>query len=256
MPHKLLAASAIAIAASTLVVAAGAPAFAASTPTPSPTASSSSTKTPKTLAEVKADAATAASKRTTALGTAIADVTKNTYLTSSDKSKLLSILNGDLSSVKSDAAKVAADTTLASAKADTKSMISGVRVFAVALPQARIVAGADRLTGTALPKFEKIEARVSAALSGKDSAKSTPAIQADLADITTQLAAAKTASSSIASEALAITPASYNANHGVTGSIKTAWKTVRGELTKARSDAKAIRAALRAGSTGSTSSSS
>jgi hypothetical protein len=244
MSRPFFVASAVAVTATALIVGAVGPAFASSTPTPTPK-SSTSTKTPKTLAQVQAAVATGASKRTTALGKAIADVTKNTYLTSSDKSKLLSIVNGDLSSVKSDAAKVAADSTLTSAKADAKSMISGLRVFSVAIPQARIVAGADRLTGTTLPKSEKVVARVTAALSGKDSAKSTPAIQADLADLTKQIAAVKSGTASIASQALAVTPASYNANHGVMTSIKTTWKSVRADVKQARSDAKAIRTALR-----------
>jgi len=251
MSRPFFVASAVAVAATTLIVGAAGPAFASSTPTPAPK-SSTSTKTPKTLAQVQAAVATGATKRTTALDKAVADVTKNTYLTSSDKAKLLSILNGDLSSVKSDAAKVAADTTLASAKADAKSMISGLRVFSVAIPQARIVAGADRLTGTSLPKAEKVIARVTTALTGKDSAKSTPAIQADLADLTKQLAAIKSDSASIASQALAVSPASYNANHGAVTSIKATWKSVRADVKKAHSDARAIRTALRGSSDTST----
>jgi len=248
MSRPFFVASAVAVAATTLIVGAAGPAL-ASTPTPTPAPkSSTSAKTPKTLAQVQAAVATGATKRTTALDKAVADVTKNTYLTSSDKAKLLSILNGDLSSVKSDAAKVAADTTLASAKADAKSMISGLRVFSVAIPQARIVAGADRLTGTTLPKAEKVVTRLTAALGGKDSAKSTPAIQADLADLTKQIAAVKSDTASIASQALAVTPASYNTNHGVVTSIKATWKSVRADVKKAHSDARAIRTALRGSS--------
>lgn len=246
MSRPFFVASAVAVAATTLIVGAAGPAFASSTPAPAPK-SSTSTKTPKTLAQVQAAVATAASKRTTALDKAIGDVTKNTYLTSSDKSKLLSILNGDLSSVKSDAAKVAADTTLVSVKSDAKSMISGLRVFSIAIPQARIVAGADRLTATTLPKAEKVLTRVTAALSGEESAKSTPAIQADLADLTKQIATIKSGTASIASQALAVTPASYNSNHGGVTAIKATWKSVRADVKKAHSDAKAIRTALHGG---------
>jgi hypothetical protein len=249
MSRPFLIASAVAVAATSLIVGAAGPAFASSTPTPTPAPNSStSAKTPKTLAQVQAAVAAGASKRTTALDKAVADVTKNTYLTSSDKAKLLSILNGDLSSVKSDAAKVADDTTLASAKADAKSMISGLRVFSVAIPQARIVAGADRLTGTTLPKAEKVVTRVTAALNGKDSTKSTPAIQADLADLTKQIASIKSGTASIASQALAVTPASYNANHGVVTSLKATWTSVRADVKKAHTDAKAIRTAHRVSS--------
>ena len=253
MSRSFFVASAVAVAATTLIVGAAGPAFASSTPAPTPNPkSSTSAKTPKTLAQVQAAVATGASKRTTALDKAVADVSKNTYLTSSDKAKLLSILNGDLSSVKSDAAKVAADTTVASAKADAKSMISGLRVFSVAIPQARIVAGADRLTGTTLPKAEKVATRVTAALSGKDSAKSTPAIQADLADLTKQIASIKSDTASIASQALAVTPASYNSSHGAVTALKATWRSVRADVKKAHSDAKAIRTALRATSGSST----
>ncbi|HEY5230261.1 MAG TPA: hypothetical protein VIJ11_05105 [Galbitalea sp.] len=251
MSRPFFVASAVTVAATTLIVGAAGPAFASSTPTPSPK-STTSTKTLKTLAQVQAAVAAGASKRTTALDKAVADITKNPYLTSSDKSKLSSILNGDLSSVKSDAAKAAGDTTLASAKTDARSMISGLRVFSVAIPQARIVAGADRLTATTLPKAEKVQTRVTAALSGDDSTKSTPAIQADLADLTKQIATIKADTASIASQALAVTPASYNANHGVVTSLKATWKSVRADVKKAHSDSKAIRTALRGSSDTST----
>ena len=90
-------------------------------------------------------------------------------------------------------AVVAADTTLAAASADFKTIFTTYRVFAVAISHARLVAGIDRVTSIEIPKATASQTKLVALLAGKDASKSTAALQSDLADMTTQIAKANAA---------------------------------------------------------------
>jgi hypothetical protein len=221
---------------------------------PSPTASSSPSPTAgsRSLSSIQAVGASATSKRVTALAAAITKMTGDTYVTSGDKSTILNTLNSDETAMKSLASKIVADTTVSQASADVKSIYTDYRVFAVALPQARLAAGADRLTGSALPKLTVAQAKLEAALSGKFATKSTPTLVADLADMKSQIAAAQSSSASVASDALAVTPADFNSNHAVLSSTRSSEKTAVADAKKARADGKAVLDALRSGRASST----
>lgn len=255
------------VVGATIVACSFASAFAStptSTPTPTPSTTPSTTPSPApsnssapsgiptpsahSLATIKAAGAAATSKRITALGAAITKVNGDTYLTSSNKSTILNTLNSDETAMTSLASKIAADTTLTQASADVKSIYTEYRVFAVALPQARLTSESDRLAGTALPKLTAAQAKLESALTGTFAAKSTPALVADLADMSTRITAAQSANASVAADALAITPADFDSNHAVLSTIRNSEKTAVADAKKARDDAKTVLAALHGGS--------
>jgi hypothetical protein len=220
------------IAAAALVAGVGVPAFAStSTPPPSP-------KKTHTLVSVQAAAKTATDKRETALSAAIVKLNAAEGISASDRATLLDRLN-------TDEATVAADTTLAAASADFKTIFTTYRVFAVAIPQARLVAGIDRATSMEIPKLTASQAKLTALLGGKDASKSTAALQSDLADMTTQIAKANTALSGASGKVLAITPADFNSNKTVVTSARASVKTAEKALKQARADRKAIITALK-----------
>ena len=220
----------------------GGPAFA---DTPTPTPSPSASHAPKTLAQLQAAGAKATSDRETKLTAAIAKVDADTYLTSGDKSTILARLNNDLAGMKSSASAIAADTTTTQAAADLKKVYDSYRVDAVALPQSRDAAAADRLTGTTIPKLTKEQSALAGLLSGKDKAKSTSALQSDLSDMTAQLSTASHDASGVSAAALAVTPSSYDANHSALSSAKSSLASARAAVKKAESDAKAVREAVK-----------
>lgn len=251
MPTRITGLVVAAAAGVTGLALIGSPAFAdtTSTPTPSPTPSSTAkAHTPRTLAEVQATGAKATSDRETKLSAAITKATGDTSLSSSDRSTILGTLNADLAAMKSSASAIAADTTITQATTDLKAVYSKYRVYAVALPQARLASDADRLTGTALPKLTKEQSTLAGLLSGKDKAKSTAALQSDLSDMSAQIAQIATAShdaSGQASAALAVTPSAYDSNHSALSSVKSSLESARTAAKKAASDAKTIRQALK-----------
>lgn len=240
MFKRIIAGSALAATGVVLCTGLAAPAFAAtSTPTSSPT------KAPRTLAEIQAAGAKATSTRITDLTKAIGTVTADTHLAGADKSTLLATLNTDEAAMKSLATKIAADTTTSQASADVTSIFTGYRVLALALPQARLVAAADRLSGTTVTHLTATQKKLAADLAGKDSSKSTPALQADLSDMTTQIATVSTQTKTLAATVLAVTPAQINSDKTALSSPRAAAKTAVTAAKKAASDAKAVRAALK-----------
>ncbi|WP_394770440.1 hypothetical protein [Lacisediminihabitans sp.] len=200
---------------------------------------------PAKLSAIQASAAAKTSARIASLNAAIPKVTANTALTDADRSTILGTLNADLAAMRSLAAKIAADTDAATARTDYASIFTGYRVYAVALPQAHFAAAADALTDTVIPRLTAAESKLAAALAGKHASKSTPELQAKLADMTTQIAAAKAAADGTAARALAVTPPDYNANHAVMAPIRASIVSAHAAAKVARADAKSIMAALK-----------
>jgi hypothetical protein len=241
--NRILATALIGTAAAALTIGSCVPAFADGTSTPTP--STAKTSAPKTLATIQASAKVKTGDRITKLNAAIAKVTAAKDITSGDRSTILGTLNADLAGMNTVEAKIAADTTVPTAAADYKTIFTTYRVFAVAIPQARLAAAADRITGTTVPRLTDAQTRLSGLLSGKDSSKSTPALQADLADMKTQTAAANTALSGVAAAALAVTPTDFNSNHSALTSIRASVKTAIADVKKAVSDGKTVLAAIK-----------
>jgi hypothetical protein len=225
-------------AAVALVAGSCAPAFADGTSTPAPNAG-------KGLATIQANAKVKTTARIGSLNTAISKITAAPDISSSDRATILGTLHGDVAGMNTVEAKIAGDTTAATAAADYKTIFTTYRVYAVAIPQARLAAAADRMTGTAIPKATDAQTKLAAALAGPDASKSTPALQADLTDMSAQIAAASSALSGVAARSLAVTPSDYNSNHGALTSVRSAVKGAIADLKKATTDGKAVLGAIK-----------
>lgn len=238
--NRILTTSLIATSAAIALVAGTCSPALADSPTPAPTPHSG-----RTLAAIQAAAKVKTSDRITKLNAAITRANSAKGLTSADKATVLATFNADIAGMNTVEAKIQADTDAATAAADFRTIFTTYRVYAVALPQARIAGAADRMTGIAIPRLNTAESKLAAALSGPDSGKSTPALQADLADMQSKIAAATSALNGVAAGALAVTPADFNANHDALSSERAAVKTAATDLNAAETDAKTIRAALK-----------
>jgi hypothetical protein len=222
-----------------LVAAVSTPALAdTATPTPTPTPHRTLTQI-QTLAKTRTDA------RETALTTSIARITAAKGISDADRSTILGTLNSDVAGMHTVAAKIAADTDAATAATDYRTIFTTYRVFAVAIPQSRFAATADRLTSTTIPRLTDVHSKLAADLAGKDASKSTPALQADLTDMSAQISAASAALAGLAAKSLAVTPADYNGDHTVLSPERSSLKAAVADLKKASSDAKAVAAAIK-----------
>ena len=223
-------------AAAALIVGTCAPAFASGT--------AATTTAPKTLAAIQALALVKTTERTGSLNTAIAKVNAATDITPGDRATILGTLNNDVAGMTTVEAKIAADTTVATAAADFQTIFTTYRVYAVAIPQARLAAGADRMTGTTIPRLTDAQSKLAAALAGPDASKSTPQLLADLADMHSQITAASSALNGVSAEALAVTPADFNANNSVLAPIRASVATAIVDLKTAAADGKTVLAAI------------
>jgi hypothetical protein len=197
-----------------------------------------------TLAAIQASAKTKTSDRITSLNSAIATVNSAKDVSDADRATILAVLNNDLAGMSTVEAKIAADTTVATASADYKTIFTGYRVYAVAIPQARLAEAADRLTSTTIPRLTDAQTKLTAALNGPDASKSTPALQADLTDMQSQISSASSVLNGVSAESLAVTPADYNSNSAVMHPIRGAVTTAIADLGKASADAKTVLAAI------------
>lgn len=203
-----------------------------------------------TLAAIQAKAAKAVRQRVGSLNTAIGDINNRKNLTSADRTAVLQLLNGDLSAMNTLGAKIAADTTVSQARTDYQSIFTNYRVYALALPQARLVAATDDVTAGVVPRLTDAQSRLQALLSGKDSSKNTPAVQASMTDLANQINGTTAATSGpgtngLAATILAYTPAQWNANHSLLDPAHSQIQTARRDAKAGRADVKSVIQAIK-----------
>jgi hypothetical protein len=190
----------------------------------------------RTLNAIKANAASDISLRLSALATTMKAVSTNPWLTASDKSTLLNILGNDQSGLTALAPTIQADTTVAQARSDFRSIFLNYRVYLLAIPQSRLSAATDDITGGALPRLTDAKNRLSSLLSGVDSAKDTPAVQALMSDLASKIQAVTTATSGLSASILALTPSEFDANYTILATPRETLLTSRSDLIAARTD--------------------
>lgn len=197
-----------------------------------------------TLQQIQAAATTATGQRIAKLNAAVTQVNDDKTLTSSDRSALLSTLQGDLAGMQQIKAKIAADTTASQAHTDYTTIFRQYRVLAVALPQERIVREADRATATALPRLQAVEQKLSSRLE-KNHSKDTSTAKTALAGLQQQITAVRSDAQGLDGAALAVTPTQFNQSHSAITDVRTAAKKLRTAVKDAQKDIRTIRQALK-----------
>jgi hypothetical protein len=244
--NRLTRATAGCAAAAVTLVGLSTSAFAATTT--GPTAATSSTSPARgagqSLTAIQQRAAAAISRRLASLSVAINDVTNSTAISSGDKTTLLATLNGDVTGLTALGVTIAADTTAQQALTDYKTIFTGFRVYALALPQVHFAAAADTITVTVLPKLTDAQSKLAALLAGVDSGKNTPAVQAAMADLATQITAITGATNGLSATVLAYTPAQYDANHALLSPSRASLAISRNDVHTARGDITTVTKAL------------
>jgi hypothetical protein len=212
---------------------------------PTPVASTAPAHQGQDLAAIQKKAAADITRRLASLSVAINDVNNSTAISPADKTTLLSTLNGDVTGLTALGATIAGDTTAQQALTDSKTIYTGFRVYALALPQVRFAAAADTITVTVLPKLTDSQSKLAALLAGVDSDKNTPAVQAKMTDLANQISAITGATTGLSSTVLAYTPAQYDANHALLSPARASLATSRDDIRTARGDIAFVAAALK-----------
>ena len=212
---------------------------------PAPAASATPAHQGQSLTTIQQKAAADIARRLASLSVAINDVTNSTAISSGDKTTLLATLNGDVTGLTALGVTIAGDTTAQQALADSKTIFTGFRVYALALPQVHFAAAADTITVTVLPKLTDAQSKLAALLAGVDSGKNTPAVQALMTDLGNQITAITGATTGLSSTVLAYTPAQYDANHALLSPARASLAISRNDVKTARSDIATVVADLK-----------
>ena len=221
-----------------------APAFAAAQTGVSATVSASgaaSAGTALTAAQTKAisRADTEITRRITALTDLNTRIQAMQKVTDSFKTSVTSSITSEINSLTTLKQKIDADTDSATLKTDIQSIATSYRVFALALPQGRIAAAADRqvtLVSMMTTLGSKLQARINAA--GQAGADTT-ALTAALTDMATKLKDAQTKAEGAVTSTASLSP--DNGDKTLMASNTAALKQARTDLKTGESDLVAAR---------------
>jgi hypothetical protein len=195
-----------------------------------------------TLPGIKTRSASEIARRQAALAARLTMVTSGSpNLTAADRTALTTLITNDQAGLTALGTKIAADTDLATAKADHQQIFTGYRVFALALPQSRLVRANDALITVALPRLTDAQTRLVTALA---KAGKTDEAAAKMADLQTQIAAIRTNTDGLSAKVLGLTPAQWNADHTMLAAPRQSLASSRTALQKARADIVAVKAML------------
>ncbi|HEY3811041.1 MAG TPA: hypothetical protein VGL49_06370 [Acidimicrobiales bacterium] len=167
-------------------------------------------------------AETAISVRITALDAANTLVQQTGWFAGSDQAALENIITGDLNGngqapgLNSLAVTIRNETDPTKFRAEAASIFADYRVFALALPQVKLVRASDRMTTDTVPTLKQLDTDLEQAIAQEAAeGKNVQAAQAAVHDLEAQIASIGQKTSGVSAALLALTPAQWNANHGV-----------------------------------------
>ncbi|HEX3796141.1 MAG TPA: hypothetical protein VHV57_16735 [Acidimicrobiales bacterium] len=198
------------------------------------------TNSPASLSTIQTRAAAAITARVNDLNAASAKINGAKDL-GSGTSALLAYVQNDIAPLQQLGQKIAGDTTVAEAKADTATIFTNYRVLVLVRPAARLAARADGATNALLPALTADAAKATAHVTPANQATLQPLI----ADLNTQISSATTDTTGVATTVLSYSPAGWNANHELLSASRNSMSAARSAVAKARSDLQQIRSALR-----------
>lgn len=200
--------------------------------------------TPSSLSAIQAQAAKQIQSRLDTLNNAVAKVSGNRWLTSLDRATILSLLQSDISGLTAVGGQIQSATSASQAQSEYKDIFLDYRVYALVVPKARMAAASDEITGSALPRLNDANARLTALLQGRDASKDTPTVKADMTQLASNIQTVTNSTSGLSAQILSFTPTQFNANHDVLSSTRQTLETARSEVLSARAEALQVMAAL------------
>ena len=225
------------------LLALAAPAFATTVSTGISATASGTSIGAKAQVKLSSLQAKAAAKSATEIGNRVTDLTSlitrinaATHVSAAVKTSLTATIQTDIASLTSLQAKIAADTTAADLKTDMASITQGYRIYALVVPQTRILVAARETTInemiTALNA--KLVSRITAATNaGKD----TSTILAAQTDMTAKITDSNLQTSTAIAGVSGLVP--DNGNATILASNNAALVKARADLRVSESDLKA-----------------
>jgi hypothetical protein len=172
------------------------------------------------------------------MNTLITRVNSMKKLSDAEKSALSASLQNEIGELNTLKAKIDADTTAATLKADAQSITKSYRIYALVLPQAAIAAASDRAL-TIVDSMNALAVKVQARISQLPAGTDTTSMQATMSDIAAKLSDATTQANAAASGTASLVP--DQGNKTTAASNTAALKDARKKLQTAQQDIVAAR---------------
>jgi hypothetical protein len=213
-------------------------------------ATNAAEKASSTMLRAKEKANKEIDRRIKGLDKLVERVKKAKKLTDAQKASLTKLVQDQKTALMDLKAKIAADTDLATLRADIQSIGKSHRIYALVLPQIEVIATADRaltLADTIAALGVKLQARITEAqAAGKD----VTALNALMTSLNAQVSDAKTKAQAAIDLVLTLTPdngdqAKFAANRKALQDARVKVREAHKALSEARHDASDITKALR-----------
>jgi len=191
------------------------------------------------------------SSRIEALNKLAARIQEIKNLTDADKSTLAGEIQTQITTLNTLKSKIDADTDAAALKTDMASITVDYRIYALVIPQAQIVAAADRLKTIALDISivgNKLQTRIASA---QTAGSNVTALQTSLTDMQAKITDAQTQAQTAVTAVATLVPDQGDstksaANASALKDARAALKAGQADIVAARKDANAIVKGLRA----------
>ena len=193
---------------------------------------------------------TAITDRITSLNALSTRVGNMVNVSATEKASISSEVSSQISGLTTLKAKIDADTDVATARADEKTITADFRIYALVIPRGYVVAAADRVS-TISSMMTALQAKLQARITTDQSAgKDVSALAAPMTDISTKVYDATSQATSAQSAVVPLVPDQGNAtvmasNKATLESSRADLKTSTSDLKSARSDIQTILSSLK-----------
>lgn len=192
--------------------------------------------TNQSVAQIQAEGNRAIDRRVASLNHTIKVVEGDSYM-GSDQAALVTKLQADISGLTALKSKLDADTTVATAYADYRSIFPTYRVYYFALPDASLIISADHDNNVVIPADQTQINTLMGELNGTSNPTAKDRQAAKLvADAQKRVDMATTATKGLSAELLSYTAADWDANHKILNSPTAAVAAARWDLLLANRD--------------------
>ena len=173
-------------------------------------------------------------QRIDSLNTLISRIQGMKKVSDSDKATVVTSLQAEITDMNSLQTTLDSSTSTTTVKGEVSSITKSYRVYMLVLPQAQIVAAADRILDIA-SSLNAIQTKIDARLASTTlSASTTSAVQTSLATFSAKISDATTQANAAVSEVSVLKP--DNGNTTLAASNKTALKDARSKIVAAQKD--------------------
>ena len=219
------------------------PVSTASPTTPSPTAAPDTTR--RDTEDVRARCLAAIDVRLPALAAARDHVAANRHVTDDHRAALTADIEETAARLRVLADAIKTDTDLAALREHCRSIFEDNRVFALVLPRARLVVGADTATDAGA-RLRDVAGKLSEAIDRAEAAgQDVTQAKMDLHAMRAAIASGVASAGTVPGAVLGLTPADWNADHEVLTPARQSLRSARADLRVARDLAHKIRNELR-----------